>query len=159
VARINSDADFLDATEIRPPAAPIGTQDLDETNFVTETMENLAKALDLPKRFRPASQARDLRPCERGYWLLERGLYNDDTFKKAWGFLHNYIGNGAAGWGVWCRRDENWDWIKVYCWGSVVGHVHLVLYLATNREILHKGGNWVDADGQAVITLPIKEHR
>ncbi|MCJ1481650.1 hypothetical protein MMC06_001809 [Schaereria dolodes] len=95
-------------------------------------------------------------------------------------FLEVFIGSGKAGWGVWCSwegvetvppppsfsdNDKNnnnlstnddvpaREFVKVYCWGEVVAHVYLVLFLASERRIRGMGARWVDARGDAVVRM------
>lgn len=73
--------------------------------------------------------------------------------ESCWSFLADYLGGGAAGWGIWCTRDEGFTRLRMYCWGAVVGHMHLVLYIMSKREVLYTGMEWVDADGEVVIRM------
>ncbi|KAL2122495.1 hypothetical protein VTJ04DRAFT_2950 [Mycothermus thermophilus] len=150
-------ATLLDsALEIIPPPPPASTRDLRPEDLITDLLARLAQELDLPKRFRPASQARDLRPFERGYWRLDCRAWDAELKRSCWGFLANYLAKGAAGWGTSCRRDEEFKELRVYCWGCTVGHVYLVLYLASRRMVLYTGAEWVGGDGEVVVVMPEK---
>jgi hypothetical protein len=144
---------ILNCVEVHPPEPPIGIMELEHLQLVTEQLQEMARKLNLEKRFRPVSRKRELRPFERGHWLLDTSKWDQDTAKRAWGFLWNYISKGTAGWGVWCRRDEEWSWLRIYCWGSLVGHIYLLLYLASERKILFTGGSWIGGDGEELIVL------
>ena len=121
--------------------------------MITDVLASLARELDLAKRFQPASQVRALLPMERGYWLVDCAGWEDDLKRSAWAFLDDYVRKGAAGWGTTCRRDRDFSWIRVYCWGGVVGHLYLVLYLMSKRKVLYTGTRWVAADGRAVVVM------
>jgi hypothetical protein len=124
---------------------------------VTKTLEKLARDVDINKRFVvPKRQTRELRPFERGYWMVNCSAWPEEVRHKAWGFLTNYVGNGVAGWGVWCRRDQEFNWIRLYCWGSIAGHMHLVLYLASQRQLNYTRSTWIDGEGEVVITMEAK---
>lgn len=145
-----------DGLHIYSPPPPVSCETLDHSAFVTETLAKLAKDLDIKRRYQPKEKHRDIRPFERGYWLIDCTTWAEQLKDTAWGFLSNYVGNGVAGWGVWCCRDEEFRWIRLYCYGSVVGHMHLVLYLASQRKILYTGSTWIGGDGEAVIVMGAK---
>ncbi|MCJ1254420.1 hypothetical protein MMC24_002235 [Lignoscripta atroalba] len=50
------------------------------------------------------------------------------------------------------RRHEQ-QVIKIYCWGEIVGHIYLVLILASDRRIRGMGARWVDAGGEVVVQM------
>ncbi|KAK1769780.1 hypothetical protein QBC33DRAFT_531957 [Phialemonium atrogriseum] len=149
----------LDGLHIYSPAPPVSCDAVDQSTFVTGTLAKLAKDLDIEKRYQPKEQYRDIRPFERGHWLVDCTTWTEQLKDKAWGFLTNYVGNGVAGWGIWCCRDREFRWIRLYCWGSVVGHMHLVLYLASQRRILYTGSTWVGGNGQVAIVMGAKPTR
>lgn len=146
-----------DPLEIRPPESLVSSADLDPSALVTEPLAKLARDVNIAKRFRPQQQQRDLRPFERGYWLLDCSGWDENLKEEAWTFLTNYVGNGRAGWGIWCRRDEGQTYIRLYCWGQVVGHMFLLLYLASRRRVLYTGCSWIGADGRALVVMGAKE--
>ena len=41
--------------------------------------------------------------------------------------------------------------VRVFCWGEVVEHVYLLLYVASRSRIRKVGAVWVDADEEVVI--------
>jgi len=139
--------------EILSPLPPTDKRELRPDDLITEVLGTLARELNLEKRFKPSLQTRELRPFERGYWRLDCSSWEPELKRSAWGFLTDYLGKGAAGWGTSCRRDEAFSWIRLYCWGYVVGHMYLVLYLASRRRILHAGMEWVAGDGTAVVVI------
>ncbi|KAK1512822.1 hypothetical protein CTAM01_00217 [Colletotrichum tamarilloi] len=56
-----------------------------------------------------------------------------------------------AGWGVWCKRAEDWSCIRVYCWGHIVGHIYLALYLASERALKKDAARWLDGAGEVIV--------
>ncbi|KAL2159194.1 hypothetical protein VTH06DRAFT_2626 [Thermothelomyces fergusii] len=139
--------------EILSPPPTTGLRELRAEDMVTDVLASLARELGLEKRFRPASQARELRPFERGYWLVDCSAWPPDLKRFAWEFLADYLRQGAAGWGTSCRRDREFSRIRLYCWGCVVGHMYLVLYLMSKRRVLYSGASWVDGEGKAVVVM------
>lgn len=148
-----------ESLELYAPEPPVSTSRVEPHNFITPNLDSLAKSLETEKPFRPKEQTRDLRPTERGYWLLDCTTWNAKLRRDAWAFLANYIGTGAAGWGVSCRRDADFLWVRTYCWGTVVPHLYFLLYLATQREVLFTGASWIDGDEKTVIVMGTREHR
>ncbi|KAL2017813.1 hypothetical protein VTK56DRAFT_1615 [Thermocarpiscus australiensis] len=144
---------IADTLEILSPPPCTAEKELRPEDMITEVLASLARELNLEKRFQPASQTRDLRPFERGYWLVDCSSWEPALKRSAWGFLTDYLGKGAAGWGTSCRRDRDFSWIRLYCWGCVVGHMYLVLYLMSRRRVLYTGASWIGGDGKAVVVM------
>ncbi|KAK3354153.1 hypothetical protein B0H65DRAFT_504289 [Neurospora tetraspora] len=124
-----------------------------DSSLITPVLAKLATDLNLPKRYQPSLQTRALRPYERGYWLVDCTSWDRELKESCWLFLADYLGSGAAGWGVWCTRDEGFTRLRMYCWGAVVGHLYLVLYIISKRKVLYTGTEWVDGDGEVVIRM------
>ncbi|KAI2629752.1 hypothetical protein GGR54DRAFT_586313 [Hypoxylon sp. NC1633] len=146
-----------DSLELHAPDPPVSIEQVDPVSFITPGLEKLAKDLDISKRFKPREEKRDLRPTERGYWLVDCSAWDEELKRKAWAYLANYIGTGVAGWGIWCRRDLDFQWFRVYCWGTVATHIYFLLYLASFRQILYTRSSWVDGEGVAVITMEVRK--
>jgi len=143
----------FESLELYPAEPPTDAAQLEPDDLVTTGLKKLASDLQVPKRFRPERQSRGLRPFERGYWSLDCSDWTPQLRSEAWVFLANYVGGGVAGWGVWCRRDPGFNILKVYCWGHVVAHIFLLIYLASRRKILFTGATWTDANGEVVIMM------
>ncbi|KAI1263097.1 hypothetical protein F5Y18DRAFT_142056 [Xylariaceae sp. FL1019] len=139
--------------EIRAPQPPVSISNINPDDLLTKGLRKLAEDINLPEKFRPQGKVRDLRPFERGYWLLDCSTWSAQLKRDAWAFLANYVGTGIAGWGVWCTRDEECKRIKLYCWACVVAHVYYVGYLASQREVKYTGTSWLDAEGKQVIVM------
>ncbi|KAI1489731.1 hypothetical protein F5X96DRAFT_595630 [Biscogniauxia mediterranea] len=144
----------LTSPEPPPSAAEIGPSDL-----VTRDLADLARDLDVFSRYRPRAQARVPRPLERGYWRVDCAAWPARLKRDTWAYLANYVGTGLAGWGVSCRRDPEFARLRVYCWGVVVPHLYLLLYLATQRQILFTGCEWIDGGGETVVVMGAREAR
>ncbi|XXG94640.1 Rho-type GTPase activating protein Rga1 [Hypoxylon texense] len=142
-----------ESIEIRAPEPPVGIGDLDAQSLITPGLERLARDLDISKRYKPHEETRDLRAFERGFWYLDCSTMEPQLKRDTWAYLANYVGTGVAGWGVWCKRDEGFQWLRVYCWGSIVAHIYLLLYLATQRKVRSTGCSWRDGDGIPVVVM------
>jgi hypothetical protein len=140
--------------EIRPRPPKTSSGDLTAEMLITDTLRQLAKKMSLSFFFRPHLQTRELRPMERGYWLVNCESWNEGLRGRFWNCLGNYIGKDLLGWGVWCVRDENYGILRVYCWGIIVGHIYLLLYMASEGKIKGKGACWIGGNGQAIIEMP-----
>ncbi|KAK4176300.1 hypothetical protein QBC36DRAFT_329608 [Triangularia setosa] len=138
---------------IYAPSPPTAQTELGPEDVISPVLAKLATELDLPTRFNPQSQTRGLRPFERGYWLVDTISWPPDLKKSAWIFLTDYIEKGIAGWGTSCSRDRDYSWIKLWCWGCVVGHMHLLLYVASRRQVKNTGMKWFGGDGGAVVVM------
>lgn len=146
--------DTLGALEIRPPSPPVGVATIQPDDLVPEKLARLAAQLS--SRYRPVA-TRDVQPFERGYWLVDCTTWTPEKLADTWTFLASYVGGGLAGWGVWCRRDDNHAWIRLYCWGHLVKHTYLLLYLASGRHLKLTGGEWRGGDGEVAVTVPPHE--
>ncbi|KAJ0161885.1 hypothetical protein CTA2_5446 [Colletotrichum tanaceti] len=142
---------YLERFEIHPLGPPVGTSDLSPDDLLTPKLRELARQLNIAKRYSPVEQKRALRPFERGHWQLEWSGWRPTLRERAWHFLTDYILEGFAGWGVWCKRAEDWTWLRVYCWGHIAGHVYLALYLASERALKKEAARWLDGAGDVVV--------
>jgi hypothetical protein len=140
--------------EIRPRPPKTSSGDLTAEMLITDTLRQLAKKMSLSFFFRPHLQTRELRPMERGYWLVNCESWKEGLRGRCWNCFGNYIGKDLLGWGVWCVRDENYGTLRVYCWGIIVGHIYLLLYVASEGKIKGKGACWIGGDGQRIIEMP-----
>jgi hypothetical protein len=43
--------------------------------------------------------------------------------------------------------------VRLYCWGEVVEHFWLLLWLCSNGMVASLGLRWIDADGVAVVGM------
>lgn len=145
--------------DIYSPDPPTSCDTVDPSTLVTPKLLKLASDLDMNKRYKPSEQLRQLEPFERGYWLLDTSDWDDELLSLSWTFLTNYVGCGDAGWGVWCKRDESRTWIRLYCFGKVVGHAYLLLYLASQRRVLSTGCEWHGGDGKTLVRVAPRKKR
>lgn len=141
-------------SEIRPPPPKTSLMDLTPETLVTPSLQQLAQKMPLKALFRPKDQTRDLRPMERGYWLVKCGNWDLGVRNRCWECLGNFIGRSMGGWGVWCIKGEELETVRLYCWGVIVGHAYLLLYMASESKIKETGACWISGDGEAIITMP-----
>lgn len=146
----------LNALEVFAPSPPVGVDELDDSNMIPENLVKLAAQLS--SRYQPVTK-RDIDPLERGYWAVDCASWPPERRRAAWVFLFRYIETGMASWGVWCRRTRNHDSIHLYCWGHLVQHTYLLLYLASERALKYTGAEWKDAENEVVIQVLPQERR
>ncbi|KAK3335543.1 hypothetical protein B0T19DRAFT_11140 [Cercophora scortea] len=144
--------------EIYSPAPPTDVRDIDPDDLIPDALAQLANQLSLEKRFVPESQTRELRAFERGFWLVDCTSWSSELKHACWKFLSDYLLGGSAGWGVWCGRDGEFSRLKMWCYGHAVGHIYLLLRLASKRMVKQTGACWIDAREEVVIRMAGQPH-
>ncbi len=144
---------------VLPPEVRAAHDNLDPALLITEKLARLAERLDLGSRYSALVAhrrgGRVVQPFERGYWRLDTSGWPAERRRQAWAFLADYVERGDAGWSVWCTRDPvPHTWLRLYCFGATAGHIYLLLYTASDREILRTGAVWVDGSGTPTISMP-----
>ena len=155
------------STSINPPQPATSVDKF--TTHITSAFRFLAESLDITKTYKPVFLSRSIRPLERGYWLIDcpenSSHWSLEQQIQFWQNLEKYINNGSAGWGVWCTRNDgdseslvgkervSLGTVKVFCWGEVVPHLYLMLYVASNSKVRKLGLRWVDAEGEVVVQM------
>ncbi|KAK5738338.1 hypothetical protein LTR17_006057 [Elasticomyces elasticus] len=112
---------------IRPPEPEVAIEGF--TTHITPTLSWLASSDRIKDVYTPVSVTRDIRPLERGHWLVDTSAWSTQVQLALWKFLEDMVGTGNAGWGVWCLREgdgEVFGKVQVFCWGEVVKHVYLM---------------------------------
>ncbi|KAK5150389.1 hypothetical protein LTR04_006821 [Oleoguttula sp. CCFEE 6159] len=156
-----------------PPETSIGPF----KTHITASLLLLAENADLATRYSPSQVSRTLRPTERGHWRLDTSVWSPALQLEFWEFLASLIGSGRAGWGVWCSREAKPAFspdrgedraslepvgpplgglgiVRVYCWGEVVQHVYLVLFVGSKSRVRRTGAEWIDAEEKVVVQMP-----
>lgn len=152
---------------VRPPQPKSSLQDFE--THVTPALRGLVDDTDLNKSYKPVSVAREIRPLERGCWVVECPQDSTSWPLQAqiqfWQFLERTVKSGHVGWGVWCtRNDENENAIvdderaslgavKIFCWGEVVRHIYLLLYTGSGSKVRKLGLQWIDSEGHIVVQM------
>lgn len=117
-------------------------------------LEKLAESMQMGRKYRPKYQAREMRPFERGYWLMRLDGWEFEEKVKAWGFLGNYIRrDDKAGWGTRACRDESWDWIRLYGWEHIAAELYALLYVASYRKLKYMEVKYYGAAGDVLIVV------
>ncbi|KAK0799275.1 hypothetical protein LTR59_006215, partial [Friedmanniomyces endolithicus] len=154
---------------IHPPEPAVSLESF--VTHVTPALAWLAGEHSVVKDcYHPVSVSRTVRPLERGYWLVNTSTWTQEVQHKFWKFMESQVGSGDAGWGVWCLREPDQSKIslpgqrqgglglvKVFCWGEVVKHIYLMLYVASNSRVRKIGLQWVDAEEQVVVQMRSSE--
>lgn len=138
-------------TSIRPPP-PEPSLVRFETH-ITDSLEYLSENPNLSKSYKPVSVARELRQSERGCWTFDIASWPMQLRVEFFAYLAKIIEPGRAGWGVWCEREVGGLVVRVFCWGEVVRHFYLLLYVASKSKVRKLGLRWVDADGEVVVQM------
>lgn len=152
------------STSIRAPEPTVGQGGF--TSHITDALKYLAEISEAKDSYQPVLMARPLRSLERGYWLIECSSWEPQPQIDFWLFLEKTVGNGNAGWGIWCTRAEtekkaghdahamaSLGVVKVFCWGEVVKHIYLLLYVASKSRVRKLGLQWIDAEEKLVVQM------
>ena len=144
------------------PRAPPTTSKSFETH-VTSNLRLSIESAALKDRFQPQHKTRQLRISERGHWRIDPSSLPLELQIEFWQFLQRFIGEGKAGWGVSMTRDpedtqitsqaHSIGLVRIFCWGEVVEHIYLVLYVASRSKIRRLGVTWIDADEEIVVQM------
>ena len=137
--------------EIHSPEPTTAMDFADPTSIVTPPLVKIVKDMEM-WRYEP-EQTRDVRPFERGYWLLDTSDWDEAQHCRAWNFLSIKLPRGDAGWGTWCQRNSERTWLRVYCFGAITTHIYFVLYVASHPAIKRQGMSWHGGEGHPVITI------
>jgi len=157
---------------IHPPAPPTSLEPF--KTHVTPALASLLAHPEISTKYDPSTQTRPLLPSERGFWSLDTSPWHAQQQIEFWDFLTKFIGRGSAGFGVWATRcgdevhssgattgsagtdrtvAEGLGEVKVFCWGEVVPHVYLLLYVASKSRVKKIGAEWVDAGGEVAVRM------
>jgi len=142
-----------DKLEMRPPMPAASTARLKILWPITQDLASLAEEYSTRPVFLPESRARDLRESERGYWRVNSETWDSKVKVEVWRRLGDFIGKGRAGWGCSCIRFEDSAELRVYCPGNLVGHIYMVLDMATWGKIKGSGACWIGGDGEPLIKM------
>jgi hypothetical protein len=111
-----------------------------------------------PLRFKPTKSRYTPNPDDRGYWVIDCSLWTSNQQQKFWHNMSEQIEAGRLGWGATLHREAGSSRalgkVRVYCWGEVVEHMWLVLWLCSRAKVVGSGLKWYDADGVAVFEMP-----
>ncbi|EMD94132.1 hypothetical protein COCC4DRAFT_79615 [Bipolaris maydis ATCC 48331] len=110
-----------------------------------------------PKRFKPIRIGKKPKPDDRGYWLISCSHWSAQLQQAFWNNICEQVTSGKLGWGVMLYREgrtsRSLGQVKLYCWGEIVEHTWLVLWLCSKGKVSGSGLEWIDADGDAVFLM------
>ena len=110
-----------------------------------------------PNRFRPSRIRRDLETDERGYWRVECMHWPPKIQQDFWSSLCEHVCSGRIGWGTTLHRESGsghtLGLVRLYCWGEVVEHMWLLVWLCSRGKVSSLGSRWIDANGIAVVEM------
>lgn len=157
---IDREGDQLDfsnlPTDAFPPPPAISVES--PTALPSQITKHLAVLkIRNPDRFKPLRVGRSLQSDERGYWRIDCTKMRPDLQQDFWSSLHGHVCSGRIGWGTTLHRDSDSAFalgvVRLYCWGEVVEHFWLLLWLCSNGMVVSLGLRWIDADGVAVVEM------
>ncbi|KAF1840619.1 uncharacterized protein K460DRAFT_297127 [Cucurbitaria berberidis CBS 394.84] len=124
----------------------------------SQITDHLAKiVLQHPTRFKPSKKLRTPKPDDRGYWSVNCSVWRGKLQHEFWSSLCEHVLSGRLGWGSTVHRESSTrvlGQIKLYCWGEVVEHMWLVLWICSRGRVSGSRSKWYDADGIAVFEVP-----
>jgi hypothetical protein len=161
--------DFLDFSELTcevfPPAPKVSIES--PGTLPSQITTHLAAIQQQnPKRFTPSKISRTLELDERGYWLIESATWPLNIQYEFWSSLCKYVKDGRFGWGVTLYRDppnpptmgsqaaNGLGLVRLYCWGEIVEHIWLSLWLCSKGKVAGSGLRWFDAEDNVVVRVP-----
>jgi hypothetical protein len=110
-----------------------------------------------PMRFQPRKRKRTLKHDERGRWIVDCMQWPQKLQQEFWNSLYEHVCSGKIGWGTSLHRDAKspdvLGLVRLYCWGEVVEHMWLLLWLCSQGQILGSRTKWVDASGVVVFEV------
>ncbi|KAF1942585.1 hypothetical protein EJ02DRAFT_454099 [Clathrospora elynae] len=111
-----------------------------------------------PTRFKLSKKLRTPEPDDRGYWSIDCSHWSEKLQHEFWSSMYEHVLSGRLGWGTTLHRDagssRSLGQVKLYCWGEVVEHMWLVLWLCSGGQAAGSSLKWFDADGIAVFEVP-----
>lgn len=138
---------------IRAPAPQPSLQPF--KTHITDSLKYLDETASLAQSYKPIYVSRDPEQSERGSWTFDITPWPPQLRTEFFAFLAKMIEPGRVGWGVWCVREGSplALVVRVFCWGEVVRHVYLMLYVASKSKVRKLGLRWVDAGGEVVVQM------
>lgn len=83
-------------------------------------------------------------------------LWTETEFTTFWENISQFIWEGKAGWGSRlvkkATEDNSWE-ITFFCWGEVLSHTWLALWIISDKLIGQIPMTWVSGDGMAVVRM------
>jgi hypothetical protein len=143
-------------SEIFPPAPTITVQVPRRLpSQITKFLETLK--IQNPNRYKPRRNRRSLDHDERGCWIVDNSTWPSAVQFEFWTSLADHVSSGRLGWGVTLHRDilrpHELGLVHLFCWGEIVEHIWLALWLCSGGRISGSGSSWMDAEESVVIEV------
>jgi hypothetical protein len=110
-----------------------------------------------PNRFKPLKVRRLLNSDERGYWHVDCVQWPSEVQRDFWSSLYEHICSGRLGWGTTLHRESDSGHslgrVRLYCWGEVVEHMWLLMWLCSKGSICTSESCWFDANSVVIIEV------
>jgi hypothetical protein len=110
-----------------------------------------------PKRFKASQKSSPPKSDDRGYWSVDPSTWPVKLQHEFWTTMRDHISSGRLGWGTTLNRDASSTHtlgkVRLYCWGEVVEHTWLLLWLCSKGSIVGAESRWIDADGNVVFEV------
>ncbi|KAH6638192.1 hypothetical protein C7974DRAFT_391037 [Boeremia exigua] len=110
-----------------------------------------------PSRFKPKRKRRTLETDERGYWRIDCTKWPPRIQQDFWSSLHEHVCSGRIGWGATLHRESSsihtLGLVRLYCWGELIEHMWLLMWICSKGKVSDFGSNWIDADGVVVVEM------
>ncbi|PQE08096.1 hypothetical protein CJF31_00011960 [Rutstroemia sp. NJR-2017a BVV2] len=132
---------------------PTSSRELHEDDLVTKSLAKLIAVEGIRECYQPCKKTRELRGLERGYWFFHTNEIDQPLRHRIWNYLNKFISRGDAGWGVSVERAEDWATIRVNCWGQIVEHIYLLVFIASDNKIRGKEASWIDGGAEVVVSM------
>lgn len=149
-----------------PPPNPSLTRT--PTNHLTPSLSTLAEASSLEENFtRHATYHRHLpNPLERGSWTIPLsdtawrftcgdGSPAGEAREEMTRMIQDFVRTGQGGWGMSCAVEGEGEEMvmRVFCFAGVVGHVYLLVWVASRSLVGRVGAVWRDGGGVGVVEV------
>lgn len=89
------------------------------------------------------------------------GLLTETEFVEFWNSFSTWVSKGRGGWGIRMVRDrldtvqdeEERYRVRIFCWGEVLAHLHIVIWIMANKVTQRLSMQWVAGDGTVVVQM------
>ncbi|KAF2806617.1 uncharacterized protein BDZ99DRAFT_573361 [Mytilinidion resinicola] len=152
--------------EIFPPSAEVSTtKSAKWPSQSTPLLDSMKSNEGNIGRYKPKKSMRRLELDERGFWRVETARWPRQIQYRFWSSLAKCIQKGDFGWGITMHRetlaledgsidDDELGLVRLYCWGELVEHIYLFLWLYSAGRAANAGLQWIDADNIVVVQMP-----
>ncbi|KAG9243519.1 hypothetical protein BJ878DRAFT_510306 [Calycina marina] len=153
----NPTSEWASILEVKASLPPISGKDMTPEMLITPALRDFVSGIPpeiIDIMYQPEKQVRELRPMERGHWLVDPRSWSFELKHKFWGKIATSVRNGQGAWGMLCIRDAEFQSIRINCWGIAAKHVYLFLHIASGKKIRGTGARWRGGDCRDIITMP-----